>query len=92
LGTIFQAGSFLERPAVAMVPDRTPGREKARSAEGPGTVIGPYKLLEQIGERGMGDETKKIADRKAFPSGATVGSALAKFWASWPSQSGLPAA
>src|SRR5207247_9799976 len=24
------------------------------SAEGPGTVIGPYKLLQQIGEGGMG--------------------------------------
>src|ERR1700704_1182915 len=45
-----RAGSFLESPAAAPpiatidVPIR----------EGPGTVIGPYKLLQQIGEGGMG--------------------------------------
>jgi len=50
----FQAGSFLERPAVAMDPDGTAGLEAAGTAEGPGSVIGPYKLLEQIGEGGMG--------------------------------------
>src|SRR5262249_48128700 len=50
----FQAGSFLERPAVALDPDGTAGWETATSAEGPGTVIGPYKLMEQIGEGGMG--------------------------------------
>ena len=45
-----QAGSFLEQPArspVATV-DEQP------VSEGPGTVIGPYKLLEQIGEGGFG--------------------------------------
>src|SRR6476469_5120150 len=45
----FAAGSFLERPA--------PGLETeafAAHAESPGTQIGPYKLLEQIGEGGMG--------------------------------------
>jgi serine/threonine protein kinase/tetratricopeptide (TPR) repeat protein len=45
----FRAGSFLESPA----------REVAATAEewireGPGTVIGPYKLLEQLGEGGFG--------------------------------------
>src|SRR5712664_4885790 len=43
------AGSFLESPAAA--PAATldePIRER------PGTVIGPYKLMEQIGEGGMG--------------------------------------
>jgi serine/threonine protein kinase len=57
----FQAGCFLDAP-VANV-DATGAftssaedaqRDRAVLAEGPGTVIGPYKLLEQIGEGGMG--------------------------------------
>ena len=45
-----QAGSFLEQPARSPVVtvDEPP------VSEGPGTVIGPYKLLEQIGEGGFG--------------------------------------
>jgi serine/threonine protein kinase/tetratricopeptide (TPR) repeat protein len=45
-----RAGSFLESPAPA--PDVTV--DLPRVSEGPGTVIGPYKLLEQIGEGGFG--------------------------------------
>jgi serine/threonine protein kinase/tetratricopeptide (TPR) repeat protein len=44
------AGSFLESPAsspVVTVNEQPVG-------EGPGTIIGPYKLLQQIGEGGMG--------------------------------------
>src|SRR5207245_2184384 len=44
-----QKGSFLESPVpalAAITPDLL--------SEGPGTVIGPYKLLEQIGEGGFG--------------------------------------
>ncbi len=42
-------GSFLEgRPSLVGTPDERP------LAEGPGSVIGSYKLLEQIGEGGMG--------------------------------------
>ena len=47
-------GSFLERPAV---PPRRRGDATAAYrplTEGPGTVIGPYKLLQQIGEGGFG--------------------------------------
>ena len=46
----FRAGAFLERPAAHIVAtvDEPP------IAERPGTVIGPYKLLEQIGEGGFG--------------------------------------
>jgi serine/threonine protein kinase/tetratricopeptide (TPR) repeat protein len=43
-----RAGEFLEPPDLAATADRR------RLAEGPGTVIGPYKLMEQIGEGGMG--------------------------------------
>src|SRR5437762_6195053 len=50
------AGSFLEKPAAespttGSLPDAA---EQASSGESPGTVIGPYKLLEQIGEGGFG--------------------------------------
>ena len=54
IGNHFQAGSFLERAVVATDPDEAAGGETAGSTEGPGIVIGPYKLLEQIGEGGMG--------------------------------------
>jgi eukaryotic-like serine/threonine-protein kinase len=42
-----EAGSFLQRPPAATV-EQPPGVEQ------PGTVIGSYKLLQQIGEGGMG--------------------------------------
>jgi serine/threonine protein kinase len=45
-----QAGSFLESPA----PAPTVTRDEPPITEGPGSVIGPYKLLQQIGEGGMG--------------------------------------
>src|SRR5438552_10811353 len=51
-----QLGSFLESPAVALAaPGDVRGDVDATPlAERPGTVIGPYKLLEQIGEGGFG--------------------------------------
>jgi WD40 repeat protein/serine/threonine protein kinase len=45
-----RAGAFLEEPAVAMVATV----DEPALSERPGTVIGPYKLMEQIGEGGMG--------------------------------------
>ena len=45
-----EAGSFLQQPLAA--PTVTFGHD--RLTEGPGTRIGPYKLLQQIGEGGMG--------------------------------------
>ncbi|MHC4402003.1 MAG: hypothetical protein ACYTG0_20215 [Planctomycetota bacterium] len=61
----FRAGDFLENPAV---PDATIGQP---ITEGPGTVIGPYKLLQQIGEGGMGvvylaDQREPIKRRVAL--------------------------
>src|SRR5262245_1087076 len=51
------AGSFLESPAAggpADVASPTGVYPQLASPESPGTVIGPYKLLQQIGEGGMG--------------------------------------
>src|SRR5215467_14216707 len=44
-----EAGSFLESPAAPLV-----ATVDVPISERPGTVIGPYKLLEQIGEGGFG--------------------------------------
>ena len=47
--------SLLDRPAfVALRSDAVTGACTGAEAERPGTVIGPYKLLQQIGEGGMG--------------------------------------
>src|SRR5579871_6972645 len=55
------AGSFLNRPAVPAsgTTDTAAGQwidpaDVPRPSEGPGSRIGPYKLMEQIGEGGMG--------------------------------------
>src|SRR5262249_27253236 len=45
-----QAGEFLNQPAAAAVATA----DEPAVAEGPGTAIGLYKLLEQIGEGGFG--------------------------------------
>src|SRR5262245_38495816 len=45
-----QAGSFLQTsPLAGAITGEVP-----KAPEGPGTVIGPYKLLQNIGEGGMG--------------------------------------
>jgi serine/threonine protein kinase len=47
-----RAGEFMRRPAAAVVAGSTGSYEPL--TEGPGTRVGPYKLLQQIGEGGMG--------------------------------------
>jgi eukaryotic-like serine/threonine-protein kinase len=49
----FRAGSFLESPAVSW-PATTDEMASAEAGRPPDTVIGPYKLLEPIGEGGFG--------------------------------------
>src|SRR5207245_3083189 len=63
----FRAGTFLERPAAQLVatPEGMPMRE------GPGALIGPYKLLQQIGEGGFGvvfaaEQTKPVRRQVAL--------------------------
>ena len=71
-----QAGSLLENPAVASGPTID-----EPIPEAPGTVIGPYKLLQQIGEGGMG--TVYMAEQTAArpaqgrPQGHQAGHGLA---------------
>ena len=50
-GPATKPGSFLESPAAGLSGDRP---ITGPSPKRPGTVIGPYKLLQQIGEGGMG--------------------------------------
>ena len=47
-----RAGEFMRRPAAAVAAGITGSYEPL--TEGPGTRVGPYKLLQQIGEGGMG--------------------------------------
>jgi serine/threonine protein kinase len=57
LQAFVQAGNFMQQPAAAGATSAMPpGGQPLNSApaEAPGTVIGPYKLLQQIGEGGMG--------------------------------------
>jgi serine/threonine protein kinase/Flp pilus assembly protein TadD len=58
-----QAGSFLDQPALEPmgtgayrpgVDEKPASPEQTECCQGPGTVIGQYKLLQEIGEGGMG--------------------------------------
>jgi WD40 repeat protein/serine/threonine protein kinase len=54
LGALGRAGGFLESPGAAVEPGETVDCPSAVPAETEGGVVGPYKLLEQIGEGGFG--------------------------------------
>lgn len=76
LGALNQAGSYLQQPAVAPIDllDQIP-REK------PGTEIGPYTLMRQIGEGGMG--VVYLAEQEQ-PVGRRVALKVIKPWMSSP--------
>src|SRR5687767_8305706 len=70
LGAYQEAGSFLESPADAAA-GATAWGPALPPPEGPGSVVGPYKLLEQIGEGGMGvvflaEQTRPVRRRVAL--------------------------
>ena len=61
-------GDFLSQPAVAAM---APTEVLPQISEGPGSSIGPYKLLQQIGEGGMGtvymaEQTQPVQRRVAL--------------------------
>jgi serine/threonine protein kinase/tetratricopeptide (TPR) repeat protein len=82
--------SLLDRAAVAVeAPATLPlgDAEPSRPAEGPGTVIGPYTLLERLGEGGMGavylaEQTVPVRRRvalKVIKPGMDSAQVLARF-------------
>src|SRR5262245_51654301 len=83
LQALGQAGSFLEAPALA------PGQtvDQPTTEEGPGTVIGPYKLIESIGEGGMGtvwmaqqsQPVKRVVALKFIKAGMDSKQVIARF-------------
>jgi serine/threonine protein kinase len=85
-----QAGSFLGKPAATEPP--AAGQwfnldAPLSDTEGPGTRIGPYKLLQQIGEGGMGvvwmaeqqEPVRRMVALKVIKPGMDSGQVLARF-------------
>ena len=78
-----KAGNFLHQPAPCSLGtvDVPPGQE------GPGSVIGPYKLLQQIGEGGMGtvymaeqtEPVRRMVALKIIKPGMDSAQVLARF-------------
>src|SRR5438874_6666134 len=84
------AGSFLEKPAAtgALPADLWPTtKRQAPLAEDLGSVIGPYKLIEQIGEGGMGtvwmaqqtEPVKRLVALKLIKAGMDSRQVIARF-------------
>src|SRR5712691_11359222 len=80
-----RAGSFLESPARA--PNLVPMVDRPFVTEVPGTIIGPYKLLQQIGEGGMGtvwmaqqtEPVKRLVAVKLIKAGMDSKQVIARF-------------
>jgi serine/threonine protein kinase/tetratricopeptide (TPR) repeat protein len=83
LGKHAQAGSFLESPA----PSPVPTVDEPPVGESPGSVIGPYKLVEQIGEGGMGtvwmaqqtEPVRRLVALKLIKAGMDSRQVIARF-------------
>jgi eukaryotic-like serine/threonine-protein kinase len=81
------ADSFLERPAAAEGVTKGLSERSDGAAERPGTRIGPYKLLQQIGEGGMGvvhmaeqeHPIKRRVALKIIKPGMDSGQVIARF-------------
>jgi serine/threonine protein kinase len=83
------AGSFLEKPAAeaAATGPHQEAAEPTAPGEAPGARIGPYKLLEQIGEGGMGtvwmaqqtEPVKRLVAVKLIKAGMDSKQVLARF-------------
>src|SRR5262249_14057462 len=85
------AGSFLQNPAVES-PSTAPAPETAErslSFEATGANVGPYKLIEQIGEGGMGtvwmaqqtEPVKRLVAVKLIKAGMDSAQVIARFQA-----------
>jgi tetratricopeptide (TPR) repeat protein/serine/threonine protein kinase len=85
-----QAGSFLQGHAASAVTGAfvpSPAEQTLAAAEQPGTVLGPYKLLEQIGEGGFGvvfmaeqhEPLRRKVALKVLKPGMDTGQVLARF-------------
>jgi len=80
-----QAGSFLQASPLA----GSATLDAPKPPEGPGAVIGPYKLLQTIGEGGMGtvfmaEQThpvRRLVALKVIKAGMDTGQVLARFGA-----------
>jgi serine/threonine protein kinase/tetratricopeptide (TPR) repeat protein len=82
------AGGFLEKsPAVSIPTGAFPEAAEATTAEAPGAVIGPYKLVERIGEGGMGtvwmaqqtEPVKRLVAVKLIKAGMDSRQVIARF-------------
>jgi serine/threonine protein kinase/tetratricopeptide (TPR) repeat protein len=83
-----KVGSFMEKPAADLAAAVTaPPGDPPPLREGPGTRIGAYKLLQQIGEGGMGvvymaeqtEPVRRLVALKILKSGLEGAQAVARF-------------